>query len=38
MNELLTAENIDYRDRAREVAEKFVRPIAAELDREARYP
>jgi alkylation response protein AidB-like acyl-CoA dehydrogenase len=38
MNELLTAENLDYRDRAREVAEKFVRPLAAELDREARYP
>jgi alkylation response protein AidB-like acyl-CoA dehydrogenase len=38
MNELLTAENLDYRSRAREVAEKFVRPIAAELDRDARYP
>ncbi|MBZ5551890.1 MAG: acyl-CoA dehydrogenase family protein [Acidobacteriia bacterium] len=38
MNELLTAENLDYRARAREVAEKFVRPLAAELDREARYP
>lgn len=38
MDELLTKENLDYRDRAREVAEKYVRPIAAELDREARYP
>ncbi len=38
MDELLTKENLDFRNRAREVAEKFVRPIAAELDREARYP
>ncbi|MDD5542236.1 MAG: acyl-CoA dehydrogenase family protein [Acidobacteriia bacterium] len=38
MDELLTKENLDYRGRAREVAEKYVRPIAAELDREARYP
>lgn len=38
MDELMTKENLDYRERAREVAEKYVRPIAAELDREARYP
>lgn len=38
MDELFTKENLDYRDRAREVAEKHVRPIAAQLDREARYP
>jgi butyryl-CoA dehydrogenase len=38
MEELLTKENLDYRDRAREVADKYVRPIAAQLDREARYP
>jgi butyryl-CoA dehydrogenase len=37
MNELLTAENIDYMERAREVAEKFVRPRAAELDRTGEY-
>lgn len=38
MDELMTKENLEYRERAREVAEKYVRPIAAELDREARYP
>lgn len=38
MDELFTQENLDYRARAREVAEKYVRPVAAEMDREARYP
>jgi alkylation response protein AidB-like acyl-CoA dehydrogenase len=37
MYELLSAENIDYLERAREVAEKFVRPRAAELDRTGEY-
>jgi alkylation response protein AidB-like acyl-CoA dehydrogenase len=37
MRELLTKENLDYQDRAREVAEKFVRPVAAELDRTGEY-
>ena len=37
MNELLTKENLDYQERAREVAEKFVRPVAAELDRTGEY-
>jgi len=37
MDELLTPQNIDYRDRAREVAEKYVRPVAAELDRSGEY-
>lgn len=38
MDELFTKENIYYRDLAREVAEKYVRPIAAELDRTGEYP
>jgi butyryl-CoA dehydrogenase len=37
MDELLTKRNLDYRERAREVAEKFVRPVAAELDRTGEY-
>jgi len=37
MSELLTRENLDFQDRAREVAEKFVRPVAAELDRTGEY-
>jgi len=37
MNELLSQRSIDYRERAREVAEKYVRPVAAELDRTGEY-
>jgi alkylation response protein AidB-like acyl-CoA dehydrogenase len=37
MRELLSKENIDYMDRAREVAEKYVRPRAAELDQTREY-
>jgi butyryl-CoA dehydrogenase len=37
MHELLTKENIDYMERAREVAEKYVRPRAAELDQTREY-
>jgi butyryl-CoA dehydrogenase len=37
MRELLTAQNLDIQDRAREVAEKYVRPRAAELDRTGEY-
>ncbi len=37
MRELLSKENLDYQDRAREVAEKYVRPRAAELDRTGEY-
>jgi alkylation response protein AidB-like acyl-CoA dehydrogenase len=37
MRELLTEKNLEYMDRAREVAEKAVRPIAAELDRTGEY-
>jgi butyryl-CoA dehydrogenase len=38
VDELFTKENLRYRDLAREVAEKYVRPIAAELDRTGEYP
>ena len=38
MDELLTKENLEYRGMAREIADKHVRPIAAELDRTAEYP
>jgi butyryl-CoA dehydrogenase len=37
MRELLSPKNLDYQDRAREVAEKYVRPRAAELDRSGEY-
>jgi len=37
MQELLTKQNIEYQMRARDVAEKYVRPRAAELDRTAEY-
>lgn len=38
MDELLTKENIHYRDLARGIAEEYVKPIAAELDRTGEYP
>ncbi|MCB9377812.1 MAG: acyl-CoA dehydrogenase family protein [Holophagales bacterium] len=38
MHELLPKRAQDYRERAREVAERAVRPIAAELDRTGEYP
>jgi butyryl-CoA dehydrogenase len=38
MKELLPKQTQDYQVRAREVAEKFVRPVAAELDRTGEYP
>ena len=37
MTDLLTKENLDFQERAREVAEKYVRPVAAELDRTGEY-
>ncbi len=37
MRELLSTRNLEYLDRAREVAEKYVRPRAAELDRTGEY-
>jgi alkylation response protein AidB-like acyl-CoA dehydrogenase len=38
MKELLPARTQEYQARAREVAEKYVRPVAAELDRTGEYP
>ncbi|HEY4490341.1 MAG TPA: acyl-CoA dehydrogenase family protein, partial [Acidobacteriota bacterium] len=38
MDEFLTPEQRDMKYRAREVADKYVRPQAAQLDREGRYP
>ena len=38
MFELLPKRTQEFRERAREVAEKAVRPIAAELDRTGEYP
>jgi butyryl-CoA dehydrogenase len=37
MRELLSEQNIDYMERAHEVAEKYIRPQAAELDRTGEY-
>ncbi|HLG17321.1 MAG TPA: acyl-CoA dehydrogenase family protein [Blastocatellia bacterium] len=38
MDELLTKENIYYRDLMRGIADEYVRPVAAELDRTGEYP
>jgi len=38
MKELLPAKTQEYQERAREVAEKHARPVAAELDRTGEYP
>ncbi len=38
MKELLGANTQEYQAKAREVAEKYVRPVAAELDRTGEYP
>ena len=38
MKELLPKKTQEYMERAREVAEKAVRPVAAELDRTGEYP
>jgi hypothetical protein len=38
VDELLTKENLEYRATAREIAEKYVRPVAYELDAKAEYP
>jgi alkylation response protein AidB-like acyl-CoA dehydrogenase len=38
IRELLTKQNIDFMERAREVAEKHIRPIAAQHDVEQTYP
>lgn len=38
MDELLTKENLYYRDLARSIATEHVEPVAAELDRTGEYP
>ncbi len=38
MKELLPKKTQEFQARAREVAEKYVRPVAAELDRTGEYP
>jgi len=38
MKELLSKQTQEYQARAHEVAEKYVRPVAAELDRTGEYP
>ena len=38
MDELLSKETIHYRDLTRDIAERYVRPIAAEHDRTGEYP
>ncbi len=38
MDILLSKENHEYREKARAIAEKVVKPIAAECDRESKYP
>lgn len=38
MDELLTKDNLYYRDLARSIAQQYVKPIAAELDRTGEYP
>src|SRR5258706_10909106 len=38
IREMLTKENLEWIERARECAEKYVAPHAAEWDRTAEYP
>jgi alkylation response protein AidB-like acyl-CoA dehydrogenase len=38
VDELLTKNNLYYRDMARGIAEEYVRPVAAALDRTGEYP
>ncbi|HVG18177.1 MAG TPA: acyl-CoA dehydrogenase family protein [Blastocatellia bacterium] len=38
MDELLSKENLHYRDLARQIARDYVKPVAAELDRTGEYP
>ena len=37
MSDQLSKESLEYQARAREVAEKFIRPVAAEHDRTGEY-
>lgn len=38
MDELLSKDNLNYRDLARQIAREYVKPVAAELDRTGEYP
>ncbi|MGH8104245.1 MAG: acyl-CoA dehydrogenase family protein, partial [bacterium] len=38
MDILLTKENLEYREKTRAIAEKYLKPIAAECDRDCIYP
>jgi butyryl-CoA dehydrogenase len=38
IKELFTPQNLDFRERAREIAEKVMRPVAAKYDVEQTYP
>jgi alkylation response protein AidB-like acyl-CoA dehydrogenase len=38
LDELLTKDNLYYRDLTRSIAQQYVKPIAAELDRSGDYP
>jgi alkylation response protein AidB-like acyl-CoA dehydrogenase len=38
VDELLSKENLYYRDLARQIARDYVKPVAAELDRTGEYP
>lgn len=38
MNELLTKQNLEYQAKAREIAEKYIKPVALELDLNQTYP
>lgn len=38
MDPLLTAENCEWKEKAREIAERWVRPVAAKYDRLQEYP
>jgi alkylation response protein AidB-like acyl-CoA dehydrogenase len=38
MDELLSKENLQFREQIREIGDHYVRPVAAELDRNAEYP
>ena len=38
MDELLDKTNLEFRERARHIADTVVRPIAAQLDRDSAYP
>ncbi|OQY29390.1 MAG: acyl-CoA dehydrogenase [Candidatus Cloacimonetes bacterium 4572_55] len=38
MESLLSKENVEWREKTRAIAEEYVRPVAAELDRTGEYP